>query len=65
MCFVSSSGSADIPKEPEVERKQADASLTKNSLNANSNRGYRQNIKTSAIGLTDEANTGKSVLLGE
>ena len=64
MCFVKSS-SPKIVEEPEVERKQANASLTKNSINTTSNRGYQQNIRTSAYGLTDMANTEKNTLLGE
>lgn len=64
MCFIKSSKAAPVVEEPEIERKQADASLTKNSQN-NTNRGYKQNIRTSAYGLTDSALTEKNTLLGE
>ena len=64
MCFVKSS-SPKVVEEPEIIRKQADASLTKNSINTNANRGYQQNVRTTAYGLTDAANTEKNTLLGE
>ena len=49
MCFVKSS-SPKVVEEPEVIRKQADASLTKNSINTNANRGYQQNVRPTAYG---------------
>lgn len=65
MCFVKSSKPAPTVQEPEIDRKQADASLTKNSQISNTNRGYGQNIKTSAYGLSDMAKTERNTLLGE
>ncbi len=66
MCFIkSSSPSVPAVAEPEpVVRHQADASATKTSKTQSAS-GYEQNIKTSAVGLTDTANTEKKTLLGE
>ncbi len=64
MCFVKTPSVPNIQPEI-VERKQADASVTKNSQNQNKKSGFAQNVKTSAFGLTDEAVTGKNTLLGE
>lgn len=67
MCFVKSSPvdiSAQIQK-PVVERHQADAAATKNSLIDNQPRGYLQNIKTTPLGLIDNANVQKKTLLGD
>ncbi len=67
MCFIKSS-SPSVPEavsQDIVQRKEADASLTKNS---NSNREastFKQNLKTSAFGVEDETNTNKKTLLGE
>ena len=66
MCFIKSS-SPTVPAtvEPEpVVRHQADASATKASKTQNAG-GYEQNLRTSAVGLTDTANTDKKTLLGE
>ena len=52
------------PQDP-VERHQADASVTKNSVNDNQVSGYLQNIKTTPVGLEDNAQTKKKTLLGE
>ena len=68
MCFIKSSGvsvSASSPQPDPVERHEANASITKNSQNENSPKGYLQNIKTSPVGLTDIADTEKKTLLGE
>ena len=68
MCFIKSR-----VKTPKVEKKvekapvvrtQADASLTKTSPNENQT-GYKQNIKTSIVGLTDDAVVDKKTLLGD
>ncbi len=70
MCFIkkpSIPAPVAVPQqvEPEpVERHQADASKTKFSTNE-VNQGYRENIRTSVIGLTDEAKIDKKTLLGE
>ena len=68
MCFIKSSGASvvatSVPQDP-VERHEANASITKNSQNENSPKGYLQNIKTSPVGLTDAADTEKKTLLGE
>ncbi len=65
MCFIKSSTPVSAEVETtQVERKQADASVTKSSQSQRL-RGYEQNIKTSPVGLTDSANTEKKTLLGE
>lgn len=67
MCFIKSSGvnlAANTPQDT-VERHEANASVTKNSQNENSPKGYLQNIKTTPVGLTDTADTEKKTLLGE
>lgn len=65
MCFVKKS-SFDVPVEPDkVERHQADASETKNSLSDNEPKGFLQNVKTTPLGLEDNAQTQKKTLLGE
>jgi hypothetical protein len=64
MCFIKSSKGAVAVKQDPVIRHEADASVTKNSAN-NLNSGYKENLRTSAIGLTDEANVNKKTLLGE
>lgn len=63
MCFIKSSSPAVVQSEP-VVRKQADADATKSTQDKKF-RGYEQNVKTSAIGLTDDANVEKKTLLGE
>ena len=67
MCFTKSSPTIVAPVEPQdpVIRQEASAALTKTSKNDNNFQGYRENIKTSAIGLEDNANTKKKTLLGE
>ena len=67
MCFVKSSPpDIAVQAEPErVERHQADASLTKNSLSDNQAKGYLENIKTSPVGLEDVKDKNKKTLLGE
>ncbi len=68
MCFVKSKPVEAAPAavEPQdiVQRKEADASLTKTSQ-MGEKKGFSQNIKTSALGLQDEAQTGQKRLLGE
>ena len=67
MCFVktpSIDAASQAPSEP-VERHKADAEVTKNSKNENTQRGYLQNIKTSPVGLEDYTGTEKKTLLGE
>ncbi len=67
MCFIKKSSMPVVPpavREKPVERHQADATATKPPSNDNA-QGYRQSIKTSIIGLTDEANVQKKTLLGE
>ena len=68
MCFIRAKASTPkitktVKKDP-VVRQQADASVTKTSVDDAQN-GYKENIKTSVIGLTDEAVTRKKTLLGE
>ena len=68
MCFIKSkSPSPKVPdkvEEKQVVSHQANASLTKTSVDQKQT-GYQDNIRTSVIGLTDEANTKKKTLLGE
>ena len=66
MCFMKSSKPAQIKEvvQEHVVRHEADASVTKNSEQSLSS-GYKENLKTSPIGLTDEANVKKKTLLGE
>ena len=67
MCFIKKS-SIDVSQETSqdtIQRHQADASLTKNSQNENAQKGYLQNLKTTPIGLVDDAKTEKKTLLGE
>lgn len=66
MCFSKSAPQAPVvePQDP-VVRHEADADLTKNSKSSNSKAVFKQNIKTSAFGLDESANTDKKTLLGE
>lgn len=70
MCFVKSKAAevAPVVNEPQqqdiVQRKEADASLTKTSQ-IEEKRGFAQNIKTSALGLQDDASVSQKRLLGE
>ena len=67
MCFVKSSNVEAQVAQPEpevVERHQADASLTKTTPSQNA-RGLKENIKTTPLGLVDDAQTEKKTLLGE
>ena len=67
MCFIKAKTSTPkVPKtvEKQVVRHQADASATKLSADEGQT-GYRENIKTSVIGLSDDAVTNKKTLLGE
>ena len=66
MCFAKSSPAPVVVSEPKdpVIRHEADASLTKNSKN-NIQSGFQQNVKTSALGLDEQAKTSKKTLLGE
>ena len=67
MCFIKTS-TKEIPtqaieEKETVARREADASITKNS--SEKRQGYKQNLKTSAIGLGEDAETEKKTLLGE
>lgn len=67
MCFVKSQSIRENDEsalENLVSRKEADASLTKNT-SATQQGSYEQNIRTSAIGLKDEAKVNRKTLLGE
>ena len=69
MCFVKSNPTpapvvAEV-EQPKVERKVADASITKNSQNNAQKQGIRQNLKTSSQGILDSAEVSKKTLLGE
>ncbi len=65
MCFAKSTPKIDSTPQESVVRHEADASLTKNSSNSEKQGGFKENIKTSALGLEDNANTEKKTLLGE
>lgn len=65
MCFAKSAPAVVVEPQDPVIRHEADAALTKNSQNTNSAAGFKQNIKTSAIGIDDEAKTARKTLLGE
>lgn len=69
MCLVKKAPVIDpamfAPKETEVvERHQADASLTKSSVDEAAH-GYKENLRTTPLGLEDNAQTQKKTLLGE
>lgn len=64
MCFIKSPKTTQIQQEPIAELKEANASISKNSSGQN-RQSALQNIKTSPIGLTDEAKVQKKTLLGE
>ena len=68
MCFIKTS-SKEVAIQPAEEketvaRREADASITKSSVDSNK-QGFKQNLKTSAIGLGETAETEKKTLLGE
>ncbi|MBQ8848013.1 MAG: hypothetical protein IJ003_03625 [Candidatus Gastranaerophilales bacterium] len=68
MCFVKTS-TPKIPKETIqediVKIHEADADITKNSQNNKELSAYKQNIKTSMLGLEDTSVNKKKTLLGE
>lgn len=68
MCFFKSSPAPviqqQVAQEP-VERRQADANATKNSKIEGIKSGYKENLKTAPMGLSDEAQVQKKTLLGE
>lgn len=66
MCFIKSKAieAPKIEQEPIAELKEANASLTKNSSNLKE-KAVNPNIKTTPIGLTEDANVQKKTLLGE
>ena len=64
MCFTKTP-SFSTQEEEKVVRKEANASLTKNSQNKENASSYANNLKTTPIGLTDNALTQKKTLLGE
>ena len=64
MCFTKTP-SFSTQEEEKVVRKEANASLTKNSQNKENASSYSNNFKTTPIGLTDNALTQKKTLLGE
>ena len=67
MCFVKTKTVDTTPAQIDpVERKEANASLTKTSdIEKNKKTGFEENIKTSAQGILEEANVSKKQLLGE
>ncbi len=66
MCFVKAKAPAveTVVQQETVQRKEADASATK-AVKPMSASGYQQNVKTSAFGLKEPAQTDKKTLLGE
>ena len=65
MCFTKSSPSVEVKPQDPVIRHEANADLTKNSKTSSAYQAFRENIKTSAFGLEEQANTQKKTLLGE
>lgn len=68
MCFIKKSISVDstpiIQQQQTIDRKKADASLTKTSM-INSQGNISQNIKTSPYGMQGTIETNRKTLLGE
>lgn len=68
MCFIKSSGinaqQASIQEENAVVRHEADASITKNQ-NTNNSTNKNQNLRTTPMGLQEEAKTERKTLLGD
>lgn len=65
MCFIRTKTPKVSKKVSDpVVRHQADASVTK-TTNDGAAGSYRDNIKTSVIGLSDDMVTNKKTLLGE
>ena len=64
MCFAKSVVPTVEQQEP-VVRHQADAQVTKNSNNKSNLQGYKQNFKTTPLGLVQDINSEKKTLLGE
>lgn len=66
MCFIKSPKiePVDVQPQEKVQRHQADASATKTSKSTNES-AYKQNIKTSPLGLEEEQPDNKKTLLGE
>ena len=66
MCFAKSTPKI-APVEPQdpVVRHEANAQLTKNTTQKDNRSAFAQNIKTTALGLEEQANTKKKTLLGE
>lgn len=67
MCFVKSPkiSEPEVVEQDMVQRHQADASLTKSVSQNRIGSGFAQNVKTSPLGLSNEANVQKKTLLGE
>ena len=65
MCFTKSAPSIQMQPKDTVVRHEANAELTKNSKTSSAFQGFRENIKTSAFGLEEQARTQKKTLLGE
>ncbi len=65
MCFTKSSRIVQVKPQDPIIRQEADASLTKNSKSSLNSSSYKENIKTSAFGLEEQAKTQKKTLLGE
>ena len=67
MCFAKSTPKiiAPVEKQQPIVRHEADASVTKNSLDERHKGAFLQNVKTSAFGLEDNASIKKKTLLGE
>lgn len=69
MCFAKSSPTVvktdPVVVQDPVVRKEANASLTKNTKDERNKGAFLQNIKTSNYGLNETANVQKKTLLGE
>ncbi len=68
MCFIKSPSAPaliEAPKQSEVvQRHQANASATKAQKSENT-QGFRENLKTSPVGIEEETTTQKKTFLGE
>lgn len=65
MCFSKSPKIQTQVESEKIDRKEANASLTKNSQNLQNQNSYLNNLKTTPIGLQDNVATEKKTLLGE
>ena len=65
MCFKKSVSIVPVAQPDPVIRKEANASITKNSKTSLTSDGFKENIKTSPLGIEENPKTQKKTLLGE